>query len=430
MNRTTTNRRGRRLNFEARAIIIGLAIVVSGWMLGFFAVYFGYFHTVTMMPEGESVRLPIISSPFHPHTEKIVSSGSPLLIFTCQRANYLNRTLENVYASISRPQHDEENEECRFGCPIIVSEDGEHADIRSIVLSYRKKFEVIGIPLVHMHHPQKKKILRSTSASYVALARHYGWALSEVFAGKAGDSSFSLPHRVIILEEDIQVAPDFFSYMESTSSILDNDSTLFAVSAFNDNGHVDNGDPKRLLRSDFFPGLGWMMTRDLWINELQKNWAPDGYWDDWLRDSTQRKGRQVIRPEISRTYHFGTEGGVSGNQFGSILEQVKLDEKPIRWEMEDLSYLENSLYKTQYIELVTNSKLATTLDEAEQMSKTGNVRIEYDSYTQFRIFAKKIGIMDDEKAKVPRTAYNGIVETRRGNNLLFLIPKGGIVGYK
>ena len=251
-----------------------------------------------------------------------------------------------------------------------------------------------------------------------------------MFGGKAGDSSFSLPHRVVILEEDIQVAPDFFSYMESTSSILDNDSTLYAVSAFNDNGHVDHGDPKRLLRSDFFPGLGWMMTRDLWINELQSRWAPDGYWDDWLRDPTQRKGRQVIRPEISRTYHFGTEGGVSGNQFGSILEHVKLDEKPIQWEMEDLSYLENALYKTQYTEVVTSSKLVNTLDEAEQMSKTGNVRIEYDNYIHFRELASRIGIMDDEKAHVPRTAYNGIVETRRGNNILFLTPKGGFVGYK
>lgn len=390
------------------------------------------------MPEAGGVRLPIISSPFHPHTEKLVSSGSPLLIFTCHRANYLNRTLENVYASISRPHDDENtsseeevgNEKCRFGCPIIVSEDGEHKDIRTIVLSYKKKFEAIGIPLLHMHHPKKKQVLRSTSASYVALARHYGWALSQVFGGKAGDSSFSLPHRVVILEEDIQVAPDFFSYMESTSSILDNDSTLYAVSAFNDNGHVDHGDPKRLLRSDFFPGLGWMMTRDLWINELQSRWAPDGYWDDWLRDPTQRKGRQVIRPEISRTYHFGTEGGVSGNQFGSILEHVKLDEKPIQWEMEDLSYLENALYKTQYTEVVTSSKLVNTLDEAEQMSKTGNVRIEYDNYIHFRELASRIGIMDDEKAHVPRTAYNGIVETRRGNNILFLTPKGGFVGYK
>lgn len=406
---TTERRRHQRstYSFETRAISC-LVIILWGWMVFFLAVYLSYFRTILIRKNNI-----------------IDSGGSPLLIFTCERANYLSKTLDNVYSSISR--------QCKFGCPIIVSEDGEHEEIRKTVLSYKEKFEAIGIPLVHIHHKLQNQLgIRRPSkptSAYVALARHYDWALSQVFDGKAGDSSFSLPFRVVILEEDIQVAPDFFPYMESASSQLDKDSTLYAVSAFNDNGHVENGDPKRLLRSDFFPGLGWMMTRDFWKDELQSRWAPDGYWDDWLRDPKQRKGRQVIRPEVSRTYHFGSKGGTSGNQFGSILERVKLNERPIRWEMEDLSYLEYSVYKKQYTELVTSSKLVNTLDEAEQISKTGNVRIEYDNFSHFHELAEKIGIMDDEKAMVPRTAYQGIVEKRQGSNLLFLTPKGGFVGY-
>ncbi len=57
--------------------------------------------------------------------------------------------------------------------------------------------------------------------------------------------------------------------------------------------------PDKVYRSDFFPGLGWMMTRSFWI-ELRKKW-PKGFWDDWLRDSGQRKNRACIRPEVSRT---------------------------------------------------------------------------------------------------------------------------------
>jgi len=414
IDRATTKRRKHQRSayrFETRAISC-LVIILLGWMLVFFAVYFIYFRTIPVLMRKDN-------------NNNIISGGSPLLIFTYERANYLSKTLDNVYSNISQ--------QCKFGCPIIVSEDGEHEEIRKTVLSYKEKFETIGIPLLHIHHQKQDQSRRrnpfNPTSAYVALARHYHWALSQVFDGNAGDSSFSPPFRVVILEEDIQVAPDFFSFMESTSSQLDKDSTLYAVSAFNDNGHVDNGDPKRLLRSDFFPGLGWMMTRDLWKNELQSRWAPNGYWDDWLRDPKQRKGRQVIRPEVSRTYHFGSKGGTSGNQFGSILERVKLNEKPIRWEMEDLSYLENSVYKKQYTELVMNSKLVNTLDEAEQMSNTGNVRIEYDNFAHFHELAKEIGIMDGEKAMVPRTAYRGIVEKRQGNSLLFLTPKGGFVGY-
>eukprot|EP00536_Pseudo-nitzschia_multiseries_P002742 jgi/Psemu1/317966/estExt_fgenesh1_pm.C_380003 len=197
--------------------------------------------------------------------------------------------------------------------------------------------------------------------------------------------------------------------MESTSVVLDHDPTLFAVSAFNDNGHLENGDPTRLLRSDFFPGLGWMMTRNLWKNELQAKW-PDGYWDDWLREPVQRKDRQVIRPEVSRTYHFGSKGGASSNQFGSVLQRVKLNEQAIRWDSEDISYLNDSTFENQYTELVMNSRLANTIEEAKEIAAVENARMEYERFSDFQYLAERLGIMTDEKASVPRTAYKGIIE--------------------
>lgn len=464
IHRRTTNktlpprlrrRRSRRSSayrvFQTRAIK-GLFVLVLGWIVGLFAVYFGYFGSITM-PTGAGGMLPVSPysskqmpvniniqhntiqhAPNHNTTIHHVSHHtnnkgyeSPLLIFTCNRPNYLNKTLENIYATISQP--------CGFGCPIIVSEDGEHRSNQELLLSFKKRFEAKGIPLIHIQH-KKRKFLKGEGNAYNKLAIHYGWALSQVFDGTAINNAsnsqqqqHSLPQRVVILEEDIKVAPDFFSYMESTSSLLDHDPTLFAVSSFNDNGHLENGDPKRLLRSDFFPGLGWMMTRDLWKNELESKW-PDGYWDDWLRLVEQRKDRQVIRPEVSRTYHFGSEGGTSGNQFGAILERVNLNEKDIQWNMEDLSYLDNSLYENQYTKLVMSSKLVNTIEEAKHMSEAFNVRIEYGSFSDFSRFARELGIMDDEKVFVPRTAYKGIVEVRQGTSLLFLTPKGGFEGYK
>lgn len=190
------------------------------------------------------------------------SYESPLIIFTCQRANYLETTLSDILNYIPRP--------CTFGCPVIVSQDGENSDVDKVVTEFKTKFSAIGIPLFHIHH---KQALRSAGGAYQALAKHYGWALSQVFNGKI-NIELPIPQRIIILEEDLHVAPDFFGYMAATSKILDKDSSLFAVSAFNDNGHLVN-DPKRLLRSDFFPGLGWMMKRSLWKSELEAKW-PEG----------------------------------------------------------------------------------------------------------------------------------------------------------
>lgn len=340
-----------------------------------------------------------------PHT--VTSYDSPLIIFTFERPQYLSKTLEDVYNYIPRP--------CGFGCPIVVSEDGYHDDIKAVVSQYQKKFKAEGIPLVHIHHSQASS--GEERGAYKMLAKHYFWGLKQIFHGKIG---YPKPERVIILEEDIHIAPDFFSYMAATSKILDQDPSLYAVSAFNDNGHMAM-DPKRILRSDFFPGLGWMMTKSLWLDELESKW-PAAYWDDWLRDPAQRKGRQVIRPEYSRTYHFGFEGGASNNQFGYILEHIRLCDQYIDWSKEDLSYLEQSAYDKWYTQLVEKTQTVDTMKEAKSMLKSKqDVVIKYQDLYDFQQIAWKIDIMDDEKANVPRTAYKGIVEVRPFDGALFFL---------
>ena len=58
-----------------------------------------------------------------------------------------------------------------------------------------------------------------------------------------------------MLEEDLEIAPDFFDYFAATAPLLDDPTeNLLGVSAWNDNGqegHVK--DPTKLYRSDFFP---------------------------------------------------------------------------------------------------------------------------------------------------------------------------------
>lgn len=67
------------------------------------------------------------------------------------------------------------------------------------------------------------------------------------------------------LQDDMELATDFFSYFEATSWLLASDPSLFCISSWNDHGQRQFvEDENRLLRSDFFPGLGWMLDRDFW----------------------------------------------------------------------------------------------------------------------------------------------------------------------
>lgn len=96
--------------------------------------------------------------------------------------------------------------------------------------------------------------------------------------------------QAIVVEDDMEVAPDFFDYFRAFLPVLRQDPTLFCVSAWNDNGKSGFvNDTNRFYRSDFFPGLGWMLTKRLWA-ELEPKW-PATWWDDWLRHPTNRKNR-------------------------------------------------------------------------------------------------------------------------------------------
>uniref|UniRef100_A0A7S1UY43 alpha-1,3-mannosyl-glycoprotein 2-beta-N-acetylglucosaminyltransferase n=1 Tax=Grammatophora oceanica TaxID=210454 RepID=A0A7S1UY43_9STRA len=353
---------------------------------------------------------------------------SPLLIFTCHRAEYLKETMANVMKYIPS--------DCEIGCPIILSQDGTDEETTKLIQQMQAEHRG-DIPILHLHHKQSSNTKqRQQFAGYYALANHYGWALEQVFSGQAYDenesqSDFPLPLRTILLEEDLRIAPDFFSYMKATAPLLDSDPTLLAVSAFNDNGKKGLvEDSRRILRSDFFPGLGWMMTRDLWKRELATKW-PDAFWDDWLREPAQRQGRHILRPEVSRTFHFGSKGGASGNQYGGHLLEIELEEDVVDFSKFDLEYeLKEETFNQEYWELVGEQSELVTADDhedlitkAKEAAKEGNVRIEYTSQHQFARFARSLHLMDDEKAGIPRTAYKGIVETRpHGNHFLFLTP--------
>lgn len=434
----------------------------------------------------------------HPNVSSLLGHGaSPLLIFTYRRADYLRKTLQYVLDYIP---HDCES----VGCPVIVSQDGSDANVAQVVLDYIPQFQSIGIPLWHWQHEQASTtaLLERLPPSllginnvqgYAALAQHYQWALDRVFypktsgddqdennsnshnepivrdeGGHRGDTMKEKgakaaaaaaatittvhPKRVILLEEDLQIAPDFFSYFAALAPLLDQDETLLAISAYNDNGLRDKvQNVTRLLRSDFFPGLGWMMTQRLWTQEFSplrllqhqgqqqdqssSSW-PLVFWDDWLREPAQRRGRHVIRPEVSRTWHFGNQGGTSNNQFGQSLQDIALNSIPVDWNQQNLSYLQSEQsFDTVYWQLITSAQTVPNVDDLfhrldtaaaesneimepptnkkNKQTTTMVFRLEYrNQQPEFEFLARKLGLFTDEKAGIPRTAYKGVVETR------------------
>lgn len=323
--------------------------------------------------------------------DKVQVPVAAVVIMACNRADYLERTINSVL-KYQRPISS------RF--PLFVSQDGSNSDVKSKALSYNE--------LSHMQHLDFEPVQTERPGELIAyykIARHYKWALGQLF----DKHNFN---RVIILEDDMEIAPDFFDYFEAMATLLDKDKSIMAVSSWNDNGQKQFvHDPYELYRSDFFPGLGWMLARSTW-DELSPKW-PKAYWDDWLRLKENHKGRQFIRPEVCRTYNFGEHGSSLGQFFKQYLEPIKLNEVQVDWKSMDLSYLLEDKYVIHFANNIKKAKPVSGADFAQKARNIdGDVRIKYKDQWDFENIAQQFGIFQEWKDGVPRTAYKGVVVFR------------------
>ena len=123
------------------------------------------------------------------------------------------------------------------------------------------------------------------------VSQHYRRALSNAIYNE-----FPTAQHVIIIEDDLQIAPDFFTYIAHTLPIFDMDDKIYCVSAWNDHGmdHVV-GAPGKIYRVEGMPGLGWATSRAI-IEEFLEKWLPkERYtdWDVWMRNPSNRRGRNL-----------------------------------------------------------------------------------------------------------------------------------------
>ncbi|CAO2177077.1 unnamed protein product [Urochloa humidicola] len=314
-----------------------------------------------------------------------------VVIMACNRPDYLERTVESILKY-------QTSVASKF--PLFVSQDGTNGHVKKKALDYKQ--------IAYMQHVDLEPVQTERPGeltAYYKIAKHYKWALDELFI----KHNFA---RVVILEDDMEIAPDFFDYFEAAAKLLDNDKTIMAVSSWNDNGQKQFvNDPKALYRSDFFPGLGWMLTKSTWI-ELSPKW-PKAYWDDWVRLKEVHGNRQFIHPEICRTYNFGKHGSSMGQFFEQYLEPIKLNDVHIDWNSEDLSYLGEDKFLTKFGKEVAS---ATPLHGSDAMLKAHNmpvdVRIQYNDQEDFERIARQFGIFEEWKDGIPRTAYKGVVVFR------------------
>ncbi|XP_069195641.1 protein O-linked-mannose beta-1,2-N-acetylglucosaminyltransferase 1-like [Procambarus clarkii] len=219
---------------------------------------------------------------FFPETRKLQESiltkeSIPVVVVTANKPHHLYRVLRNLFSIPGAAQTE-----------VLVAVDGAHQEALALT-------EVLGVGVV-VHRPEGVGNIRTNA--------NVRFALYSVFR------SFPQADKAIVVEDDLLLSPDFLRYFHHVSPILDLDPTVFCVNAFSSNSFVDTAsDPSVLLRARTYPMYGWMVSR-AYSTEVLNNWVRPGIgdWDWWLTWEDLRKGRDVVFPEVSRTFHAGSAG--------------------------------------------------------------------------------------------------------------------------
>ncbi|CAH2084029.1 unnamed protein product [Euphydryas editha] len=329
----------------------------------------------------------------------------PILVIACDRVT-VKRCLDNLIKF--RPNKDT--------FPIIVSQDCGHNETYQVIKSYTDNDPSITVvrqpDLSEIPLPRQKVKFKG----YYKIARHYRFALNHVFVKMDYEA-------VIIVEDDLDISPDFFEYFLGTYPLLFKDPSIWCISAWNDNGKkelIDHSRPELLHRTDFFPGLGWLLKKDTWL-QLEPKW-PEAFFDDWLRNPENTDGRACIRPEISRTYSFGKVGVSKGLFFDMHLRYMQLNVEFVEFTKLNLTYLIKDTYDKNLTSLVYSLPEMSAEDVMSGSGKESAVRVSYSTAKTYQRAAKKLGLMDDFRSGIPRTAYRGIVSCFIKNRRVYLAP--------
>lgn len=143
---------------------------------------------------------------------------------------------------------------------------------------------------------------------------------------------------------------------------------MYCITSYNDNGfeRVINN-PKAVLRTDFFIGLGLLVYRKL----FEKKWLPKypkTHWDHFLSADSIRKTCQCIYPEISRTFNIGSSGTHTGYElYHRLFENIKLQDQKIEWSLDDTYLLHSDQYSKVIDQRIADATQVESLSEINSL---------------------------------------------------------------
>uniref|UniRef100_A0A6V3RES1 alpha-1,3-mannosyl-glycoprotein 2-beta-N-acetylglucosaminyltransferase n=1 Tax=Lotharella globosa TaxID=91324 RepID=A0A6V3RES1_9EUKA len=338
-------------------------------------------------------------------TREAAPVGIAIAIVSDNNAKELKKTLDSLIENMPAT-----------GFPVFVSHNGTNEEVSKCILSYLMK-DGERTNIFHLQYSMGAEIGPVDTLGVNSL--HRKWVLSTLFDKYAYS-------KVVVIDDYVNFAFDVFDYFQASSKLLDTDSSIMCVSAWNENGQADFAkDSGTLTRTDVFPDLAWMISAEMW-GELKADWPLHG-WKAWLRNREQNKERSCVIPEVCRvSVRKRPTVSLKDEQFyEQYLSKIKLNKNPVKFVSMDLGYLTKTNYDAYISQLLGSStEISSASILKDFRGKPGDLKLMYDEPSSYIAIARILGLTPMLKEGRASASYHGIVTIRYGTWRLFIVPEG------
>ncbi|VDM42774.1 unnamed protein product [Toxocara canis] len=192
----------------------------------------------------------------------------------------------------------------------------------------------------------------------------------------------------LFIEENSLISNDFFEYFLAGEHLSSQDSSLFCISAWNDNGipALIMHNNSLLWRTDFFSGVGWMISSSTW-SDLIDEW-PEVFWDEWVRATMHRQKKACIRPEVSRiaiTDDSFSSRDILAMEPYDLFKYITLNAEPYDFTSANLNYLLRERYDDELDRRISEAIMIEENDITKGVVNRykSSLKIYYSTESQF-----------------------------------------------
>ena len=318
---------------------------------------------------------------------------------------------------------------------VTVYQDGMHRGVEQVV---RELYPVRLVRLPAQPPSAKEQPVLSSRLTY-----NYRFMMQHAFAQ-------GHPF-VLVLEDDLEIAPDALLFFTWAANVMDQDPTIFCASGYNDNGFdAATADPSRIWRGEHFMALGWMIGRES-FEHVSEIFRMDQVWDVPFALTMAGHGRsggerrECIFPEMPRTKHVGdrNRGWLTTSASAQQLwfDLMSLHSSPIGLTPRDMQAATAEGSHVTNLELVESAGVMRCLWEALVVSdamrqgggRSGQVMV-FPFATSYSAddagqdagwdqVASAFGLLGRGNGwdRLPRGYHKGMVRTRVGHSLVILM---------